>query len=79
MLFSFIGTIEMDSDSGVSAVLPALGIDIARRKLDVAVRVNSGRGAFKFKSFANDTAVLAALATKATGGRTFKASGSRQY
>lgn len=59
----------MDSDSpslsavaAGSAILPVVGIDIARRKFDVAVRGQHGRGAFKFKAFANDEAGFAALA-----------------
>lgn len=50
-----------------SAVLPVLGIDIARRKFDVAVRANGGTGAFKFKTFANEVSGFEALATWLAG------------
>lgn len=58
----------MEMDSAVSVALPVLGIDIARRKFDVAVRAKAGSGAFKFKTFANEisgfTALLAWLAAQ---------------
>ena len=53
----------MESDlASASAVLPVLGIDIARRKFDVALRATAGSGAFKFKAFANAVSGFEALA-----------------
>lgn len=58
---------ESVSDSAECSVLPVLGIDIARRKMDVAVRAKGRTGAFKFKTFANEVAGFSALAAWLAG------------